>query len=139
MQGLCAVMPCYVNYWYKDGKLPEHTKASFKEYAVLSFHNIIAMNGLVFLHKVYHFPQSLPSSIILTIPVNTPKPGYDYDECHEWSQRFNNIPYRSNFFHKGPLFAISCEPICDKYPIAILYNLWSKIQYGRHFLAVFWP
>ena len=35
-------MPGYVNYYYnKDGKLPGHTKATFKEYEILTVHGVI--------------------------------------------------------------------------------------------------
>ena len=37
-QGIRAVMPGHVNYYYKDGKLPDHTKAMFKEYEISTVH-----------------------------------------------------------------------------------------------------
>ena len=121
-QGIRAVMPGFVNYWYKDGKLPEHTKASFKQYGILTVHGIIALNALSFLHKVYHYPQSLPSSIVHTIPSNTPRPGYIYGECYEWSQKYNNVPYRSTIFHKGPLLYITFTKINETCPSALSYT-----------------
>ena len=61
--GIRAVMPGYVNNWYKEGKLPAHTKETFKEYEILTVHGIIAMNALIFMHKLHHFPKSLPPSV----------------------------------------------------------------------------
>ena len=46
-----AVMPGYVNYFYKDGKLPTGTKKCFTDYRVLTIHGIIASNALNFMHK----------------------------------------------------------------------------------------
>ena len=106
-QGMRAIMPGYVNYWYNDGELPAHTKLSFKKHGILTVHSIIAMNTLVFLHKVSRFPNSLPTSIVKTIPCNAPNTGSSYDDCIEWSNKYNNIPYRTTIFHKGPLLAVS--------------------------------
>ena len=126
-QGIRAVMPGFVNYWYKDDKLPEHTKSSFKEYGILTVHGIIAMNALVFIHKAYHYPQTLPSSIVKTVPINTPRPGYVYDECKEWLHKYNNIPFRATIFHKGPLLYITFCDITETYPNALIsLNLYKK-------------
>ena len=100
-------MPGFVNYWYDNGELPAHTKFSFKEHRILTVHSIIAMNTLIFLHKVVYFPNSLPSSINSTIPKNIPKYGSSFDDCQEWSEKYNSIPYRCTVFHKGPLLAAS--------------------------------
>jgi hypothetical protein len=40
-KGLRAVIPGFVNYFYKDGITPHHTKAAFKEYGILTIHNVI--------------------------------------------------------------------------------------------------
>ena len=93
-----AVMPGFVNYWYKDGKLPERTKASFNTYNILTVHNIVVLNALLFLFKINHFPDLLPKSIRHTIPLNAPRPGYDYEVSREWSEKYNDIPYRASFF-----------------------------------------
>ena len=36
-----AIIPGYINYKYKDGKLPGHTKPKFYEYKILNIHGII--------------------------------------------------------------------------------------------------
>ena len=46
-----AVMPGYVNYFYKEGKIPTHTKESFYKYNILTIHGIIIKNALIFMHK----------------------------------------------------------------------------------------
>ena len=43
-QGMRAIMPDYVNYWYDNGELPAHTKSSFKKHEILTVHGIITMN-----------------------------------------------------------------------------------------------
>ena len=108
-QGMRAIMPGYVNYFYDQGQLPAHTKSSFKNHGILTVHGIVAMNTLIFLHKAAHFPSSLPPSICRTIPKNIPKIGNSHDDCLEWSQKYNSIPYRSTIFHKGPLLAVSSD------------------------------
>ena len=61
-------MPSYVNYWFKEGKLPAHTKEKFKEYNIHTVHGIIVTNALIFMHKLHHFPISLPVSIRNLMP-----------------------------------------------------------------------
>ncbi len=74
-KGLRAALPGNVNYFYKDGNVPTHTKESFNNLKILIIHNIIATNALTFMHKVNNFPQSLPSSVRDTISINSPKIG----------------------------------------------------------------
>ena len=59
----------------------------------------------VLLHKVSHFPKSLPTSICNTIPSNIPnfETTY-YDDCIEWSDKYNNIPFRSSIFAKAQCY-----------------------------------
>ena len=38
-KGLRAAMPGYVNYFYKDGVTPSHTKQSFNDMKILTVHN----------------------------------------------------------------------------------------------------
>ena len=108
-QGMRAIMPGYVNYWYDNGELPAHTKSSFKKHEILTVHGIITMNTLIFLHKVTNFPNSLPPSINSMIPSNIPRFGSSHEDSSEWAQKYNNIPYRSTIFHKGPLLAMSSD------------------------------
>ena len=49
-----SVIPGYINYRYKDGVIPGHTKVSFKEYGILTIHSIIAKNSLILMHKIKH-------------------------------------------------------------------------------------
>ena len=55
-----AVMPGYVNYFYKDGKdgqLPTSTKSFFNQNNILTIHGIIANQALKFMHKAKMFPS----------------------------------------------------------------------------------
>ena len=55
-------MPGYVNYYYKDGKLPDHTKATFKEYEILTVHGVIIKNALT--HDAQVSLYAGPSAIV---------------------------------------------------------------------------
>ena len=43
------------------------------------------------------------------IPSNIPRFGSSHEDSSEWAQKYNNIPYRSTIFHKGPLLAMSSD------------------------------
>ena len=45
-KGLRAVMPGYVNYFYKEGEPPAHTKSSFNSMKIHTIHSIITKNAL---------------------------------------------------------------------------------------------
>ena len=63
-KGMRAVIPGFINYRYRsDGTLPGHTKSYFTKYDILTIHNVIVANALVFMHKVRHFPLELPLSV----------------------------------------------------------------------------
>ena len=66
-KGMRAVIPGFINYKYKDGVIPGHTKAYFNEYKVLTIHNIIALNAFLMIEKARTYPSLLPPSIIATI------------------------------------------------------------------------
>ena len=100
-----AIMPGYVNYFYKDGQLPTSTKSSFNEHKVLTVHSIIVKNALTFMHRTKHFPNSYPSSITQIIPPNAPTNGSDHDTAADWLLHYNNHTYRPSIFYKGPLLA----------------------------------
>ncbi|MCP4492114.1 MAG: hypothetical protein GY820_33125 [Gammaproteobacteria bacterium] len=106
-KGLRAVMPGYINYNYRDGNLPTHTKASFKEFGILTIHGIIARNALVFMHKIRHLPNTLPISISNTVPTNIPDLGATHETNQEWQNLYGNNYYKKSVFFKGPLLAIS--------------------------------
>ena len=57
-----AVIQGYVNFRYYNSQIPTHTKSSFYNSKFLTVHGVIIKNGLTFMHKVRHFPQSLPES-----------------------------------------------------------------------------
>ena len=45
-KGIRAVVPGFINYRYRDGIIPGHTKPHFKEYNILTVQGIIAANAL---------------------------------------------------------------------------------------------
>ena len=94
--------PGYVNYYYKEGKLPAHTKTSFTEYEIVTVHGIITSNALLFMHKVRNFPQLLPSSIRKTIPENAPTFNSDDDSNIGWFNKYGSYKYKSTIFCKWP-------------------------------------
>ena len=102
-KGLRAVMPGYVNYKYKKGILPDHTKSAFSEYKILTIHNIIAFNALLLLHKAKHFHSLVPSSVRSTISEESPGPGSNYETCENWLKIYGNHIYAKSLFFKGPL------------------------------------
>ena len=82
---MLAIMPGFVNYFYKDGKLPAHTDSSFYQYGILTIHGIIVKNAatahtsnqwtnvknaLLFMHNSNQYPSSLPQLIRETVPDN---------------------------------------------------------------------
>ena len=106
-----AIMPGYVNYFYNDGKLPGHTKFSFYEYGILTIHGMMIKSALLSMHKVKHFPSSLPQSIRKTVPDNAPTIGSDHDNCSAWLQKYGQACYTSSIFGKVPLLTITTTNI----------------------------
>ena len=100
-----AVMPGYVNYFYKDGELPASTKPSFKKYKILSIHGIITKNAMTLMHRIRHFPTSLPPSIVEIIPSNAPTAESNHISASDWLATYGSGPLRSSFMYKGPLLA----------------------------------
>ena len=106
--GMRAVIPGFINYKFKDGKIPGHTKAAFSEYQILTIHNLIALNAFMFIHKVRNFPNLLPLSMRNTISEESPDYGtINEDNCHHWLEEHNNCIYRNSLFFKGPLLYVS--------------------------------
>ena len=105
-KGIRAIVPGFINYKYKNGVLPGHTKLYFNEYKILTVQGVIALNALMFIHKVRHFPLSLPRSLRDTIPVHAPIPGSTHETCEVWLSTFNNPQFRSSLFYKGPTLSI---------------------------------
>ena len=105
--GLRAVIPGYVNYRYKNGTIPGHTKDSFKTYGILTVHSVIAKNTLLLMHKIKQSSGQLPQSVKNLMPDNVPQVGDTHDNCSDWLQSYGTLYYRSSIFFKGPLLAIS--------------------------------
>ena len=101
-----AVMPGYVNYFYKDGQLPTSTKSFFNQNSILTIHGIIANQALKFMHKAKMFPSLLPVSVKNTITdiilsmstLDQSDPGF-----LTWAAEFNTHILRDSIFFKGPL------------------------------------
>ena len=108
-KGLRAIMPGYVQYFFKDGKLPSGTKSSFTKYNILTIHSIIVQNALIFMHKISLFTKLLPQSLKNTIPGNAPTTiaGVDtFEDYSDWLGKFGSQIYRNSLFYKGPLLYI---------------------------------
>ena len=110
--GIRAVMSGYVQFKYRDGQIPTHTKSTFHNLNVLTVQSIIVKNTLIFMHKVRHFPSSLPESVRSTIPANAPStPNCNHENNSEWLEtyQFGCPQFRQSIFFKGPLLSISEE------------------------------
>ena len=106
-QGVRIVMPGFVNLYYRDGQLPAHTKDSFKEYGILTIHGVIVKNALLLMHKIKHFPHTVPSSIKNLFPSNIPTHNSNLDNSSEWLSTYGSSIFRQSIFFKGPLLAIT--------------------------------
>ena len=105
-KGLRATAPGFNRDYYKEGVMPTHTKPFFAKYNILSVHNIIAINALLFMHKVRHFPEALPQSVRATIASNSPKQATDHISSEEWLSEYGNSNYSKSIFFKGPMLHI---------------------------------
>ena len=103
--GIRAVMEGYVNFKYRKGEVPTHTKPFFTKNKILTVPNIIVQNSLIFMQKINHFPGSLPKSVLDLIPSNAPIPGSNYENSATWLEKyeFSCPQYRNSFFNKSPL------------------------------------
>ena len=106
-QGIRMVMPGFVNYFYKDGKLPTHTKSSFKEYKVLTVHGIIVKNALTLMHRMKYFQDTVPLSIKNLFPKDLPTYDSDHISNSNWLEIYGSRDFRASIFFKGPLLAIT--------------------------------
>ena len=116
-------MPGYVQYYYKDGKLPSGTKSSFTNYDILTIHRIIVKNALIFMHKISIFRKLLPQSLKDTIPGNTPiaiANDDTFEEYSNWLDKFGSHTYRNSLFYKGPLLYIDSKFNETRSPAACL-------------------
>ena len=108
-KGIRAVMSGKVNYFYKNGNLPTHTKPAFNELSIMTVHNIIVQNALLFMNKISNFPSAIPISVRETIDTNAPTHGSTYNTSHEWLDKFSYNTSRNTVFFKGPLLKIDPE------------------------------
>ena len=99
-KGLRAVILGFINYKYKDGRIPGHTKEYFSEYKILTIHNIIVLNTLIFMQKTINYPSLLPKSILSTIVEGSPIPGSTHESCDQWLNIYDNCYYRNSIFSK---------------------------------------
>ena len=111
------LIPGFINYKYKDGKIPGHTKSKFTQYKILTIHGIIVQNALIFMHKFYNYPSLLPPAIIETISTDSPIQGSNHELCESWLRIYNNHLYRNTLFFKGPLL-VATSKINENLPLA---------------------
>ena len=105
-KGIRAIVPGFINYKYREGELPGHTKPYFKEYKILAVQGVIVANALLFMCKIRKFPSFLPLSIRQVIDENAPVPGSTYETCHSWLAAYGGNTHRKSIFFKGPLLSI---------------------------------
>ena len=105
--GLRAVIPGYINYRYRDGKTPGHTKSSFKEYGILTVQGIIAKNALTLMYSINQHGDLLPKSVKNLIPNNAPTEDDTHQSCAEWLLKYSCRHFKTSLFFKGPLLYIS--------------------------------
>ena len=105
-KGLRAAIPGHINYMYRDGALPTHTKSFFDKFNILTVHGIVAINTLTFIHKVQNLPQTLPMSVRDTIPSDAPTHGSDHEMCGEWLKTYGSNSFSKSVFFKGPLLSM---------------------------------
>ena len=135
-KGLRAVIPGFINYKYKDGKIPGHTKFKFREYNILTIQSIIVLNTLLFLHKIRNYPELLPSSMIATISEESPIFGSTHESCENWLKTYDNCYFRKSLFFKGPLI-IAGSNINEQLPnVSFLSIKLYKSNISRSLLAL---
>ena len=98
-----GIMPGWVNYFYNKGTCPTHTKSTFKELNVLTVHNVILKNIMIFMNKIHNHPQLLPTSVTQIISPDSPSPEHPTDYSSDWYLKYNFTPYNTSLFFKGPL------------------------------------
>ena len=103
--GIRAVMDGCINFKYRKGEIPTHTKPFFTKNQILTVPSIIAKNSLIFMHKINNFPRSFPNSILELIPSNAPIPGSNYENSATWLEKYEFFcpQYRRSIFNKVPL------------------------------------
>ena len=102
-KGIRAIMPGYVNFFYRDGVNPASTKSTFAKHKILTVQSIIVKNALIFMYKVHKSALALPPSIRETIPNNAPSTGSSYETCAGWLAEQIFFKQRNSIYFKGPL------------------------------------
>jgi hypothetical protein len=105
--GLRAVIPGHINYRYRDGEIPGHTKTSFKEYGILTVQGIIAKNALTLLYRINQHGDLLPQSVRDLVPDNVPSKEDNHETSSDWLLKYGSTAYKNSIFYKGPLLYIS--------------------------------
>ena len=103
-KGIRAIVPGFINYKYRDGELPGHTKPYFNEYKILGVHRVIVTNALLFIYKIRYILSLLPISVRLVIADDAPIPGSTYETSNAWLTIYGNTVYRKSVFFKGPCY-----------------------------------
>ena len=97
-----AIMPGFINFFYKDGEIPTHTKSFFIEQEILTVQSVILKNILIFMNKVHNFPQLLPKSVLDTVSGDDLSSDQD-SYLSVWYQTHNTPTYRMTAYFKGPI------------------------------------
>ncbi len=135
-----AIMPGNVNYFYKDGINPSHTKSFYINHSILTVQNIILKNILIFMNKVHNLPHLLPKPVLDTIAADSPNPSINDQSSYlsVWYQTYNTPTYRMSTFFKGPLLFTDLYKNNDwitynnitKFKTNIKFHLLIDIQYN---------
>ena len=88
---------------YEDGKLPTRTKSFFNRHKILSVHNMITKNALLFIHKLNYFQHLLPESVRDTVSNNRPESRNNETDAAAWQLTYGSVHFRKSLFFKGPL------------------------------------
>jgi len=123
-QGIRAVMPGFVNYFYKSESesLPQHTKKFFDEHKILTVQGLVVQNSIVLLHKIKYLSRLLPKNICHTFPdvVDLPKANSDHITANTWLQKYGSRYFKNTVFFKGPLLSIFADNMNVTTPTSLL-------------------
>ena len=108
-QGIRAVMPGFVNYYFKEGALPQHTKPFFNGNEILTVHGLIVYNSIILLHKIKYMPQLVPKNILQAFPDDIPTKISDHVTASSWLQLYSSTNFKNSIFYKGPLLSIYAD------------------------------
>ena len=120
-QGIRAIMPGFVNYYFKEGALPQHTKPFFNEHEILAVHGLIVYNSIILMHKVKNMPQLVPKNISQAFPADIPTKLSDHTSACSWLQLYGKKHFQNSIFYKGPLLSV----FADKADVTTLPTLFS--------------